>query len=213
MSFDLLAPYYRSMERVLAGSKLQRCRLALLEEIQKPTTVLLMGEGHGRFLPELMRRHPSAQITCLDASSAMIGAAQISLRREGLDPARVEWLHADAMEWIPPAQSYDLVVTHFFLDCFTADQLDVLIGRISSALKPQAEWLFSDFRVPPDGFTRLRAQIILWLMYRFFRRAAQLSARTLVSPVSRFHSQGFVLRQERIFEWGLLHAQLWQRVR
>lgn len=50
MNFDRLAPFYRAMETLAAGGKLQRCRLAFLGEIPIPRRVLLAGEGHGRFL-------------------------------------------------------------------------------------------------------------------------------------------------------------------
>jgi len=33
MSFDRLAPFYRAMETVLAGSVLQRCRIRFLDDV------------------------------------------------------------------------------------------------------------------------------------------------------------------------------------
>ena len=51
MNCDRLAPFYRTMEFLSAGGKLQRCRLEFLAEIPIPRAILLAGEGHGRFLP------------------------------------------------------------------------------------------------------------------------------------------------------------------
>jgi hypothetical protein len=56
MSFDRLAPHYRWLEWVLAGRKLQRCRTAFLDEIGRADATLLVGEGNGRFLGELLKR-------------------------------------------------------------------------------------------------------------------------------------------------------------
>jgi ubiquinone/menaquinone biosynthesis C-methylase UbiE len=211
MSFDRLAPHYRAMERMLAGPRLQRCRLAWLEKIQQPANILVLGEGHGRFLPELVRRFPDCPITCLDASSAMLMVAQGNLQRLIPQPANIQWVHSDVMKWTAPPSAYDLVVTHFFLDCFTATELDALVTKISASLKPRAEWLLADFHLPVDGVRRMRAKVILWLMYRFFRVATRLSATELVSPAPWLSAQGFMLKQQKTFEWGLLHSQLWER--
>src|SRR6202008_2184922 len=78
--FDLLAPHYRWMEWMLAGPKLQRCRTAFLHAIPSPQSVLLLGEGNGRLLVELLRRYPGAQVTCVDASARMLGCARARLR-------------------------------------------------------------------------------------------------------------------------------------
>ena len=48
MSFERLAPFYRAMERVLAGGKLQHCRTVLLPRLGLVREVLVVGEGPGR---------------------------------------------------------------------------------------------------------------------------------------------------------------------
>ncbi len=82
MSFDRLAPWYRWMELLCAGQKLQRGRIAFLGQIPPPRHILLPGEGHGRTLRECRRRFPEARITCVDASAGMIAQAR------SLPPAR-----------------------------------------------------------------------------------------------------------------------------
>ncbi|WP_075088074.1 class I SAM-dependent methyltransferase [Verrucomicrobium spinosum] len=75
MSFDILAPVYRWMELLLAGRKLHRCRCAFLEEVPTPQHVLMLGEGHGRFLVECLKKFPNTHVTYLDASTGMIEQA------------------------------------------------------------------------------------------------------------------------------------------
>src|SRR6187399_1553649 len=72
MSFDRLAPYYRGMEFICAGEKMQRCRTTFLDQIPATQNILLLGEGHGRCLVECLRRFPRAHITCVDASQRML---------------------------------------------------------------------------------------------------------------------------------------------
>jgi SAM-dependent methyltransferase len=211
MGFDFLAPHYRWMERVLAGGKLQRCRTAWLPAVTGCQSVLLLGEGNGRFLGECVRALPNAVFTCVDASGAMLGLARERwLRRGGLD-SRVTFIQADVLDWVPESSCYDLVVTNFFLDCFRSEQLELLARRLAGATVQGAKWLLSDFCEPAGGWQRLRARWILSSMYAFFRATTALPARRLTPPDLALRKAGFALSQRRYFEWGLLHSDLWER--
>ncbi|MDB6137842.1 MAG: Methyltransferase type 12 [Verrucomicrobiaceae bacterium] len=211
MSFDILAPHYRWMEWLLAGGKLQRCRIAFLKAIPPPSNVLIYGEGNGRFLAALLHRFPGARVTCVDASAAMLEKARQRLLKLGPDHAGVDFVHADALQWHPPAATFDLVVTHFFLDCFREDQLLDLILRISQAAKPRAQWLLGDFKVADRGVRRLRSRLILALMYAFFRRATRLPARQITAPDKMLSATGFKRTHRIEIDWGMLHSDVWER--
>jgi SAM-dependent methyltransferase len=207
--FDWLAPHYRWMEWILAGTKLQRCRVEFLGAVPIPRRVLLLGEGNGRFLGELLRRFPGTSVTVVDASAGMLETARARLQRQGLNPGNVEFIHADALEWQPPTAEYDLIGTCFFLDCFRPDQLARLVPRLAAAAAPGAHWLIADFRLPDSGLARWRALAILRSMYFFFRRATGLPA-TELTPVDPLLAQsGFTLRSRRLQDWGLLHSDCW----
>src|SRR5687768_4095337 len=85
MSFDRLAPHYRWLEWILAGPKLQRCRTAFLPVITPPRHALLIGEGNGRFLVELLRAHPCVRVLCVDASARMLECARARLHAHQLN--------------------------------------------------------------------------------------------------------------------------------
>jgi ubiquinone/menaquinone biosynthesis C-methylase UbiE len=209
--FDLLAPHYRWMEFLLAGSKLQRCRTAFLPAVPAPRQILLLGEGNGRFLTELLRLHPRAQITCLDASDKMLARARARLKRKGFDTTDVTFIHADVLDWFPASGAqFDLIVSHYFLDCFRADQLDQFLPRLAGLAAPGAHWLIADFHEPKTGWFAWRARIILRSMYLFFQNFTRLPAGGLtpVDPLLARH--GFTLRERHLSEWGLLHTDLWQ---
>ncbi|MGH7969653.1 MAG: class I SAM-dependent methyltransferase, partial [Limisphaerales bacterium] len=131
----------------------------------------------------------------------------------GLGADRTAFIHADALDWSPSESSFDLIVTHFFLDCFRPDQLQSLVEKLASASTPDAVWWVADFQVPASGFTRYRAAVIHRLMYLFFRVATALPAVRLTPPDAFLQAQGFVLCERVVSEWGLLHADHWRRVR
>ncbi|HEY1171403.1 MAG TPA: class I SAM-dependent methyltransferase [Verrucomicrobiae bacterium] len=212
MSFDRLAPVYRLMERLLAGDKLQRCRLAHLAQAQHAARkALLLGEGTGRFLIPLLQSNPHLQVTCVDASAGMIEQTRHALKQAHADETRVQFIHADIFQWSPAETSFDLIATHFFLDCFRADQLDALIPKLASFTTPDALWLLSDFNLPPTGLARLRAQLILWAMYRFFRLVTNLPAHHLTDCTTHLQQNGFISIAHETHEWGLLRSDCWKR--
>jgi len=173
--------------------------------------MVIMGEGNGRFLLSCRRALTSAHITCVDASLRMLQLAQARLIEEGLSLRGIEFVHADALRWKPRRDSFDLIVTHFFLDCFRADQLEQLIGTIAAAAALKAEWLIADFQVPDAGWRRLRARAVHLLMYALFRVVAGLPAKTLICPDPFLVANGFMLQSRRLSEWGLLHTDRWIR--
>ncbi len=211
MSFDLLARHYRWMEWVLAGNKLQRCRTAFLGQVEGARNILIAGEGNGRFLVECRRMLPHALITVVDASVRMLAVARDRLQRSGLDCHGVEFVHADALSWKPEQSAYDLVVTHFFLDCFPRQQLEQVVANLARGAAPGAVWLLADFQVPVRGLRRYRALLIHALMYAFFRVATQLPARSLSQPDDSLKAQNFTLRERRTSEWDLLRSDIWSR--
>jgi ubiquinone/menaquinone biosynthesis C-methylase UbiE len=210
--FDSLAQHYDWMELVLAGNKLERCRNMLWKDLPPFKNALLVGEGHGKFLASLLKRDPKARVTCVDASKEMLKVARKRLQRNALQLERVEFVHAALPGWTPPVAYFDLVATHFFLDCFPQEQLGAVINTLQMSARPTASWLVSDFQIPKAGhLRRLRAEVIHRLMYGFFRLVTKLPTSALVSPRPFLRQHGFVCVRHVEFDWGLLAAELWKR--
>ncbi|WP_221029359.1 class I SAM-dependent methyltransferase [Actomonas aquatica] len=209
MSFDTLAPHYRWLEAAIAGPILQRARLAHLAVLDQAQHILLVGEGPGRFLRALRARRPDAQLTVLDASAAMLRQA----RRADPSP-RTTLVQADLRTWTPRADAprWDAVVTHCVLDCFAPESLHRVVNTLAAAAAPRADWLVTDFTVPPQrGWRRLRARGAHALMYGTFRLVTGLEARQLTPPDSNLQRAGFSLAARRTFNHGLLQADHWRR--
>lgn len=207
MNFNRLAPHYDWLEKITAGSRLQDARTHWLDSLAGCQHVLTVGEGHGRFAAAFLNRFPDANLTCVEASQAMIAVAQ---RRTRPWQDRVRWECADARVW-KPAQAYDAIITCFFLDCFPPAELAVVVRHLASALSEKSTWLVTDFAVPTAGIARWRAKAVHALMYAFFRVVVALPARRLTMPDRALEHHGFKLKGRRDSEWGLLRADVWQR--
>ena len=71
-SFDGLAPWYFLLEKLSFGNQLQKCRLSQLEELKDASSVLILGDGNGRFLESFLKFNVKAKIDSLDISQKMI---------------------------------------------------------------------------------------------------------------------------------------------
>ena len=169
MSFDLVAQHYRWLETIVFGNGLQHARTYWIDKIARPKRALILGEGNGRFLCQLVRVYPRLEVDCVDASNTMLQLARMRIHRtfpESLP--HVHFLCEDVLKW-SPNKWYDLLVTHFFLDCFPRNELSLIVQKLANAAKPGAAWLIADFTIPQQRFARARARLLLWLMYTFFR--------------------------------------------
>jgi ubiquinone/menaquinone biosynthesis C-methylase UbiE len=211
VSFDALAPWYRTLEWIAFGDDLQHCRVACLGDITSPRRALIVGEGNGRFLCELLRLHPGIEVDCLDASQHMLLLARRRLQRELPERTRrVRFLHHDIMAWAAPERHYDLLVTHFVLDCFPEAALTGIIKKLARAATDDANWLLADFCVPASGMARFRARAWLAAMYLFFRLTARIQASELIDPTPFLRVEGLGLARQQLFRKGMLKSELWR---
>lgn len=210
MSFDRLAPYYTWMEILLAGDRLQYCRTAWLDQLAGCNDILIAGVGHGHFLAACASRFPNAHITSVDASAVMLQHARQRAAAAGARMAQLDFVHAALPDWTPPAEGFDAIVTHFFLDCFAPRELSDVVASLANAARFNAVWLLSDFAVPTRGLARHRARAVHALMYVFFRQLADVRARTVTDPDPFLAAAGFRLAGRKSAEWGLLRADRWE---
>ena len=100
-----------------------------LDEVEHARSVLILGDGDGRFTAELLGRNRSGQIDSVELSPRMLELAKLRVGEETSSMGRLHFWNADARTMALPRQ-YDLIISHFFLDCFIAEDLDLLVGRV-----------------------------------------------------------------------------------
>ena len=212
MNCDGLARWYWPLEYLGWRHQLERRREQFLPEITHARRVLVLGDGDGRFLAAFLRANPRSEVDYVDLSAQMLALAR--KRAVAASPASdVRFHHADAMTWpLPPPGTYDLVVTHFFLDCFTTGQLPALLDRVAAATTDRALWIVSEFHQPAHGFAAWRARVYIRALYLFFRVVTGLRVDALPSYRPLLEARGFRLERAITTDLGLLVSELWQRV-
>jgi ubiquinone/menaquinone biosynthesis C-methylase UbiE len=206
VNFDRVAPYYRWLERLVFGDQLQQARIAFVRQIDPPRRALVVGEGNGRFLVALLHAHRDVRVDCVEASARMIELARVQAGDE-----RVQFIQADILETSLPENSFDLVVTHFFLDCFAERSLRQVIEKLSRAATRDATWLIADFCEPPRRWRRLRTRALIATMYAFFRAVSGIQARRLVDYAPYLRAEGFALTNDLLSPNEIIRSQVWRR--
>ncbi len=210
-NFDRIAAIYRWAEYLTLGPLLQRTRTRLLDQLGNPRHALVLGDGDGRFLEQLLLRYPQCTAVAADISAAMLA----KLRRRCLHSVpnaatRLATLQRSALEIDPPPYT-DLVVTHFLLDCFSQPDVDALTTRIASHLAPGALWLLSDFALPANQLLRPFARLYIASLYTAFRLLTGLRVRHLPDPQSALRRSGMRRISRCTLLGGLLYSEIWQR--
>ncbi len=195
------------MEWLSFGPFLWRCRCAFLPALKNRRCALVLGDGDGRFTARLLGENRGVRVDAVDASPAMLRALARRSARFGSD--RLSTICGDAREWRPGELRYDLLATHFFLDCLSTDEVAALAVNLRGAATPDAVWVVSEFAEPDTWFGRWVARPVVRLLYWAFGWMTGLRVRRLPEHRAALRSAGFVLAKRRRWLGGLLVSEMW----
>ncbi len=210
VNFDPVARPYRWLEYLSFGPWLERCRNAQLAHLTTVHRALVLGDGDGRFLARLLAANITLTVDVVDSSNSMLRILDRRIRSIPKARQRVCLHHSDVLDW-EPSGSYDLIVSHFFLDCLFPQQLEQLLDRVLPHMHPDAQWVISEFAIPRNAFAAFIANGLIGLLYRAFGLLTGLAVRALPDYAAALHRRGFVPSQDRRYLAGLLCSQVWSR--
>jgi len=206
-NFDHVAVLYPLLEQLVFGSALSRSRSVFMQEVIEGKNLLLIGEGNGRFLSDIVKQNSASAITVVDSSSQMLSAA--AKRIAAIDGcAKVRFLNADFLDWQSPFAHYDRIVTHYFLDLYRPDRIRRIVEQISCLATEDSRWINVDFT---KANPRMRQTFLMWAQYRFFRTCAGIEAERLFDPLSYIEQAGWRIIESKSLEQGWIAAQLLSR--
>jgi ubiquinone/menaquinone biosynthesis C-methylase UbiE len=212
MNCDRIAPYYEILERFAFGNRLEQTRCAFLAEVVNAKYAILCGDGDGRFLAGLLRANSTVQVDFVELSGRMLALAQRRVAKMGRTLSeRVRFFAGDVREFQPRAGGYDLIATHFFLDCFSEAEVAEVIARLAGWGAPGAQWMVSEFREAEEtSLGRVWTRAVIRGLYAAFRCTTGLRVIRLPNYAAALVKEGYCLRDETKKLAGLLQASLWE---
>jgi len=196
--FGPVAGFYDGLAGLVFGGALRRAQRNTLAAGLPPGAaprVLVLGGGAGWVLTELWRQRPQAQVLYLEVSAAMLARTQARLRQHPAPPGATLELRQGTEAALRPGEQFDVIVTFFVLDCFTAAALPGALGRLHAARRADAPWLVTDFRPARRGWRRWLLQAMYW----FFGFTVGLRARQLPPWPTALAALGLRPRWEQHF--------------
>lgn len=211
------AATYPLMESLALGNSLRKARLAAVQPLLDRRSVLLLGDGDGRFLVALMQAGFGGKVVSLDVSGAMLERSRRRLERVNPRAAgRVSWVRGDATTggiWsgIEPVEA---VVAQFFFDNFSDSTVHRIIAQVSGRTMPGARWEVAEFRDPEamsGALWRLRQRWLLAVLYRAFRWTTRLEARRLPEWRAALNAQRWLEMSVGGCESNVIEISSWKR--
>lgn len=206
--FDRVAALYDPLARLVFGQALQAAQLAALEAGLPggAPAVLIIGGGTGWVLLQVLRLRPQARVVYLEASPQMLARSRQLLAQELPEAAVQVEFRLGTEAALEPTDTFDAVITFFFLDLFEPQRLRLLMARLNQARQPAAPWLLADFAAPRRWWQRG----LLAAMYGFFRLTTGISGRHR-PPIQEELARLQLRRSSHAaFFGGMVEAEVWQ---
>ncbi|MFG0266173.1 MAG: class I SAM-dependent methyltransferase [Rhodopirellula sp. JB055] len=208
--YDRLARWYGVLEKPVFRKDLQLARVALLSELPPVDRILMLGDGDGRLLAEVLRTQPSARVTSVEQSPRMRRLQKRRVTQLGAED-RVRLVCQDARQWTAGGETFACVIAPFFLDCFTESELECHLPQWMALVEPGGWFYHVDFVVPAAGWRRLRATFWSAVMHRFFKWQTGLTVRELVPVEAFFDGADWVIQQTQTLNHGFVQSRLYRR--
>lgn len=207
-NFDFIAPVYDALAGLVYGQAQKQAQQHFLSQVPPHAQVLVVGGGSGWILQELFRLARPAHVLYLEASGKMLHQAQMLFKHEA--PAPLEFRLGTERDLQEP-EKFDVVLTPFVLDLFTEPELQTMLQKLDTALRPAGLWLQTDFQLSTSQWYQIWQKPMLWLMYRFFGWASGISAKKLPPLDKLFHQLGYHQRDWAFFFGGFIKTQVLQK--
>lgn len=202
-SFDLIAPYYNFLEKLVFGRKLIAAQNHFQREISGAKSVLVLGGGNGNAILELLNTTTIKRIDYLEASEKMIKRA---FKKNRIHSNRINFIHDNALNYTIQ-KKYDVILMPFFLDCFMQNQVDSLLLKCYKNLSSDGCVIITDFSVPKENkVNTLLGKIVIGIMYAFFRFFKALESKKLPDFDQAIRCAGFIELNKVAFLHGLIFS-------
>lgn len=198
--FNWIAPYYDRIANFIFGKSILETQRCHLERIPVNANILVLGGGTGKWVLELIKTNKTCKIWFVDASSRMLDRAKVNLK----SIKQISFIHGSQHEI--PNLHFDLIVTHFFLDMFTNQQLHNLIGQLVKSPSSPSLWIVADFEK-----SKYWHSLLLKLMFLFFRLSGTIENNELPDWNGVLKSHHFKIAEAKSFYGEFIQCRLYAK--
>lgn len=207
--FDLLAPVYDELARLVFGGAAKRAQTELLPELHDAQRALILGGGTGWFLHALLAQTAVQHVLYVEKSPNMLRRSRTLLAATAPHwLSRVEFRLGTEESLSAGDGPFDLIVTNFFLDQFSDQSCAHIIERLAAQLTAAGRWLFVDIHTPESGWERLAAKLLFKLIYSFVAVTSQVEARRPPHYQATFDRLQLHTQLEAAFNRDMIRARL-----
>ena len=208
-NFNLIAPVYDSLAKLVFGNAIQNSQRWLLQFIPAEAEILIIGGGTGWILTELLLQTNCRSVLYLEASEKMLNLSRKQYAKAHKRfHTKVEF-RLGTETAILPTEQFDVVFTGFLMDLFQPQPLQSLMDRLNETLQPNGLWLVADFQ--PQNATHFWQKVLLKTMVLFFKFVANLQADQLPNLPVAFRGFPLQLSQQEYFYHKLIGAMVYQK--
>lgn len=180
-NYDKIAPFYDKLSRLVFFKSQVNAQVNQLKFIPLNSSLLIIGGGTGWILEEISKVHSSGLvITYLEISEKMISLSKGRDYKEN----QVQFIHS-AIEDFTFTKKYDVILTPFLFDNFSAEKSQFVFGKLNLQLNTGGYWFFTDFYLGNDKWIWWKT-VFLKTMYSFFKFFGIVEATNLVDYSSYF---------------------------
>lgn len=203
-NYNLLAPIYDSLGRLVYFGALRRAQLHFLNEIPKGSRILFIGGGTGFLLNPLFEHSAPGEVWYIEKSAAMIRKSKNVLNPKYRN--QTFFLHG-TQEDIHEKEEFDVVLSFFFFDQFRFMALGKIFLRLNTHLKADGIWLWADF-IPPQTWWQ---KGLMRMMLVFFSLTTRLGTNQVYDVPGIFKQRGLRLEKEAFYYGGFIRTVLFRK--
>jgi ubiquinone/menaquinone biosynthesis C-methylase UbiE len=202
-NYDNSASFYDGLSRLVFGGVLMEAQACFLPHIPEGANVLIIGGGTGWILEEISKVPPSGlYITYVEISAKMMALSR--KRKAGTN--QVEFINK-AIEDVKLPQDFDVIITPFLFDNYTAKTLPATFRHIHQMLKPGGLWFNIDFQLTGKWWQA----VLLKSMLLFFKVLCGVESWRLPDVEREFGRHGYTLAETMLFFRDFVGTRMYKK--
>lgn len=134
-NFNRIASFYDFLSSVFFGKKLIKASAYHLDLVPANARILIIGGGTGSIIPKLFEKIEPDYVLFLDNSEAMVNITKQKVKDLILQKSTKIEFRVGTAEDMRPEETFDVIITNFFLDLFDREQLMVIMKKLYNHLK------------------------------------------------------------------------------